>query len=183
MNKEKTISEFLSEEYKDFALYTVESRAIPSAIDGFKPTHRKIIHACNNIWKYGTEKPLKVFQLAGKVASDCFYHHGNCLDYDTPILLGDGTFIKIGDWCHDYPHLKLEVVSFDEKKGEFVKGIGHSPRIGQVTDEEIEIELENGEIIRCTSNHPFLTQRGWVNAEDITDDDDIMDIGYRGDKK
>ena len=73
MNKEKTISEFLSQEYKDFALYTIENRAIPSVIDGFKPTHRKIIHACNSIWKSGTEKPLKVFQLAGKVASDCFY--------------------------------------------------------------------------------------------------------------
>jgi DNA topoisomerase-2 len=46
-------------------------------VDSFKPTHRKIIHVCSNIWKNGTEKPLKVFQLAGKVASDAFYHHGN----------------------------------------------------------------------------------------------------------
>ena len=73
----KTISEFLSEEYKDFSLYTIENRAIPSIIDGFKPTQRKIIHVCNDIWKNGSEKPLKVFQLAGKIASDAFYHHGN----------------------------------------------------------------------------------------------------------
>lgn len=77
MSTTKTISEFLSQEYKDFSLYTIENRAIPSVIDGFKPTHRKIIHVCNDIWKSGTEKPLKVFQLAGKVASDAFYHHGN----------------------------------------------------------------------------------------------------------
>lgn len=73
----KTISEFLSEEYKDFSLYTIENRAIPSIIDGFKPTQRKIIHVCNDIWRNGSEKPLKVFQLAGKIASDAFYHHGN----------------------------------------------------------------------------------------------------------
>lgn len=77
MSTTKTISEFLSQEYKDFSLYTIENRAIPSVIDGFKPTHRKIIHISNKIWKTGTEKPLKVFQLGGKVASDAFYHHGN----------------------------------------------------------------------------------------------------------
>lgn len=77
MTNSKTISEFLSQEYKDFSLYTIENRAIPSVIDGFKPTHRKIIFISNEIWKTGTEKPLKVFQLAGKVASDAFYHHGN----------------------------------------------------------------------------------------------------------
>ena len=74
---EKSITEFLSVEYKEFAMYSIEGRAIPSVIDGFKPTHRKVIHVCNQIWKNGSEKPLKVFQLAGKVASDAFYHHGN----------------------------------------------------------------------------------------------------------
>lgn len=77
MVNQKTISEFLSQEYKDFSLYTIENRAIPSVIDGFKPTHRKIIHISNQIWRNETEKPLKVFQLAGKVASDAYYHHGN----------------------------------------------------------------------------------------------------------
>ena len=74
---EKTISDFLSNEYKEFAMYVIEGRAIPSVIDGFKPTQRKIIHVSNDIWKGGGEKTLKVFQLAGKVASDAFYHHGN----------------------------------------------------------------------------------------------------------
>jgi DNA topoisomerase-2 len=77
MLTEKTISDFLSKDYRDFSLYTIENRAIPSVIDGFKPTHRKIIHISNQIWKTGSEKALKVFQLGGKVASDAFYHHGN----------------------------------------------------------------------------------------------------------
>jgi len=73
----KTITEFLSTEYKDFSLYTIENRAIPSIIDGFKPSQRKIINASLDVWKTGNEKPLKVFQLAGLVASTQFYHHGN----------------------------------------------------------------------------------------------------------
>jgi len=77
MMTEKTISDFLSNEYKEFAMYSIEGRAIPSVVDGFKPTQRKIIHISNQIWRNGTEKNIKVFQLAGKVASDAFYHHGN----------------------------------------------------------------------------------------------------------
>ncbi len=74
---EKSISEFLSNEYKEFAMYVVEGRAIPSVIDGFKPTQRKVVHVSNQVWKTGNEKSLKVFQLSGKVASDCYYHHGD----------------------------------------------------------------------------------------------------------
>ncbi len=74
---QKSITEFLSNEYKEFALYSIEGRAIPSVIDGFKPTQRKIIHIANLVWKTGAEKNLKVFQLSGKVASDAFYHHGD----------------------------------------------------------------------------------------------------------
>jgi DNA topoisomerase II len=75
--KNKTITEFLSNEYKEFAFYSIESRAIASAIDGFKISQRKIIHVASRTWKTGNEKTLKVFQLSGKVASESFYHHGN----------------------------------------------------------------------------------------------------------
>ena len=101
---EKTISEFLSSEYKEFAMYVIEGRAIPSVIDGFKPTQRKIIHISNQIWKNGSEKALKVFQLSGKVASDCYYHHGDAslsnaiitmaqkFKNNAPLLEEDGQF-------------------------------------------------------------------------------------------
>jgi DNA gyrase/topoisomerase IV subunit A len=101
---EKTISEFLSNEYKEFAMYVVEGRAIPSVIDGFKPTQRKIIHISNQIWKNGSEKSKKVFQLAGVVADQAYYHHGNSslenaiitmaqkFKNNAPLLLEEGQF-------------------------------------------------------------------------------------------
>lgn len=73
----KSISEYLNEDYLGYAMYTVESRAIPSVVDGFKPTQRKVAHIANKTWKSGSEKPMKVFQLTGKIAAEAFYHHGN----------------------------------------------------------------------------------------------------------
>lgn len=101
---EKTITEFLSVEYKDFAMYSIEGRAIPSVIDGLKPSQRKVIHVANQIWKTGNEKVLKIFQLSGKVASDVFYHHGDAslnsaiinmaqkFKNNAPLLEEDGQF-------------------------------------------------------------------------------------------
>ncbi len=75
--RETSITNFLSKEYKEFAMYSIEGRAIPSVIDGFKPTQRKIIHISNQVWRTGNEKTKKVFQLAGVVADQAYYHHGN----------------------------------------------------------------------------------------------------------
>jgi len=72
----RTVDDFFDNEYLQYAKYVVENRAIPSVIDGFKPTQRKIAHAANRHWKTGNEKSLKVFQLAGNVAATTFYHHG-----------------------------------------------------------------------------------------------------------
>lgn len=107
MSNSKTITQFLSEEYKDFSLYTIENRAIPSMIDGLKPSQRKIIHIASDIWKTGNEKHMKIFQLAGSVASGAFYHHGDAslqnaiinmaqsFKNNLPLLEEDGQFGSI----------------------------------------------------------------------------------------
>lgn len=175
LNKVKTITNYLDNEYAEYGKYTVESRAIPSVIDGFKPTQRKIINESIRVWKTLNEKQLKVFQLSGRIAANQMYHHGDCLSYETPILLEDGSYIQIGEWCEKYPDKKMNVMSYDEKNGKFIVAEGCFPRIGQVTDIEYEIELETGEIFKCTSNHPFLLKDGtWKTAENLTEDDDIL---------
>lgn len=175
-NNTITISDFLSTEYKDFSIYTIEHRALPSLVDGFKPSQRKIIHISSNVWKNGNEKTKKIFQLSGLVADQAFYHHGSCLDINTNILLQDGTYISLKDWVENYPDIKFDVVSYDEVNKIFTSSTGHSPRIGNITDVEFEIEMEDGSIIKCTDNHPFLTKRGWVEAKDLLDNDDIISI-------
>jgi DNA topoisomerase-2 len=73
----KTVTEYLDQDYAMYGMYTLEDRAIPSAIDGFKPTQRKIIYIADKVWRTGSEKPLKIFQLGGRIAADAHYHHGD----------------------------------------------------------------------------------------------------------
>ena len=72
------INEYLNVSYKSYAMYTIENRAIPSVIDGLKPVQRKILSCAEETWSgKGTEKPKKIFQLAGSTASTKKYHHGD----------------------------------------------------------------------------------------------------------
>ena len=73
----RTIENFFDNEYTEFARYVVSGRAIPSLIDGFKPSQRKIAFAAAKLWKTGNEKPMKVFQLGGQAAAISFFHHGS----------------------------------------------------------------------------------------------------------
>lgn len=73
----RTVDDFFDKELCDYAKYTISSRAIPSVIDGFKPSQRKIAHTANGVWKTGNEKPMKVFQLGGLAAAQTMFHHGS----------------------------------------------------------------------------------------------------------
>jgi DNA topoisomerase-2 len=77
LKNSKTVTEYLDQDYAMYGMYTLENRAIPSVIDGFKPTARKIIYIADKVWRSGNEKPLKIFQLGGKIAADAHYHHGD----------------------------------------------------------------------------------------------------------
>ena len=48
-------------------------RALPSVIDGLKPSQRKILHAC---FKRNLKDEIKVAQLGGYCAEHTAYHHG-----------------------------------------------------------------------------------------------------------
>lgn len=46
-----------------------------------------------------------------------------------------------------------------------------------INEDILEIELENGKIIECTKEHEFYTEnRGWVEAQNLTENDEIREI-------
>ncbi len=102
------------------------------------------------------KKAEKVFDLMEKFAG---YGFNKCLGGDALIELADGTVKPI-----------TEVRTGDvvlTKDGTF-KALGVRPsgvrKVGRLV-------LANGMVLRCTPDHPVWTQRGWVNAEDLTEND------------
>ena len=79
MLEEKKVYDFLNTEYKAYANYVIESRAIASCVDGLKITQRKILYAA---LKHARGEKVKVNVLAGMVIANCQYHHGDvsCCD-------------------------------------------------------------------------------------------------------
>lgn len=69
----KNISAVIDEEYKDYAMYVLENRAIPSYVDGLKPTSRKILYS---MLKHFKGKKTKVAELGSSITSVANYHHG-----------------------------------------------------------------------------------------------------------
>jgi len=161
------ISKFIDTKYRDYAVYVLEARGIPSFYDALTPVQRFIL-------KNSPTSFNKSLTVVGKCIQDG-YHHGDCLKFSSKINLAGGGQITIGDWHEKYPDATLLVKSVDENLNEVV-GMGHSPRIGQITNEYLQIELENGEIIECTKNHLFLINGQWVKAEDLTENDDLFEI-------
>jgi len=66
------------------------------------------------------------------------------------------------------------------KVGDYVIGGSREKRkvlgtMKKTAKEIIEIELENGNKIRCTPNHLILTDRGWIKAGELNENDSIKE--------
>lgn len=94
-----------------------------------------------------------------------------CLDGDTQIKTPDGDIA-----LKDAVGKEIQVYSVDEKRNVVLSNeCTVIPTIK--TDEQYEIELEDGSIIKCTPNHKFLLSDGtYKEAQYLTVDDDIVSV-------
>jgi DNA topoisomerase-2 len=65
-------TQFIDDELRLFSIYDCK-RSIPSVVDGFKPSQRKIMFG---VFKKNLVKEIKVAQLSGYVSEHSAYHHG-----------------------------------------------------------------------------------------------------------
>ncbi|OQS00007.1 DNA topoisomerase 2 DNA gyrase B [Thraustotheca clavata] len=75
------LEEFVNAELIQFS-HADNARSIPSAIDGLKPSQRKVLFAC---LRRKLTKEIKVAQLAGYCAEHTAYHHGEASLHSTII--------------------------------------------------------------------------------------------------
>ena len=90
-----------------------------------------------------------------------------CVDENTLILMGDGTYkkikdIAIGDVVQSFDHFGASQPSL--VSGKYDNGFS----------ETLDITTQHGNKLTCTPSHKLLTQRGFVRADEITTDDFIM---------
>ena len=81
----------------------------------------------------------------------------------TKLLLPDGRKVSFLELLAKKEEVLVN--SFDFQKQELVKARGYDVRCTKEVTELVEVELENGETVRCTPEHWFLTQSaGYVEA-------------------
>lgn len=78
----RTISDYLNDDYRQYTKYVISTRALPSIVDGFKTGARKIMHAAFN---GGLRKgdACKVLNLVGDIYNLTLYPHGDASLYGT----------------------------------------------------------------------------------------------------
>lgn len=91
----RLLESIINNEAKQFALYTVGERAIPSMIDGFKPVHRFFVYRALQLSQGNKSKFHKVASTAGGV-SDAGYAHGEKSAEDAGVLIAN-------DWNNNIP--------------------------------------------------------------------------------
>jgi group I intron endonuclease len=98
-----------------------------------------------------------------------------CFHPDTQVVTRNGNKriadIMVGD----------EVASIDESTGQSIwKKVTNQIKTQSAHKPKVEVILENGHSIKCTADHKWLTtNRGWVEAEALTSEDDLVAPGWQ----
>jgi DNA topoisomerase-2 len=87
-----TYEDFINKEMIHFS-NADNIRSLPSAIDGLKPSQRKVLYAC---FKRKLKSEVKVAQLSGYCAEHTAYHHGEAsLQGTSKLYLSNKVFSKL----------------------------------------------------------------------------------------
>jgi len=120
----------------------------------------------NNLYKEQTILLFKECWALEKI-------HG-CVQKGTKISLANGSEIPVEEIS-----IGDVILTFDENKKEFITSVVKNVIIQEKTEKLrwLKLTLKNGRILTCTEDHPILTKnRNWVNALDLDENDEIIDI-------
>lgn len=103
---ERSISAEMRESYLDYAMSVITGRALPDVRDGFKPVHRRILFAMQEMGLTASAKQRKSAAIVGDVLGK-YHPHGDTAVYDAmvkmaqdfslryPLVIGQGNFGSI----------------------------------------------------------------------------------------
>jgi len=95
-----------------------------------------------------------------------------CLSGDSMVLCADGAYRSIKEIVDK--RMNIGVFSYDKNRG-FIKN-KIERWLDNGNDKLLKIELGCGEEIKCTKEHPILTDKGWKEAGDLKEGDFVAEI-------
>jgi len=121
------VSSEMREAYLNYAMSVIVARALPSAEDGLKPVHRRIIWAMNEMGVYHNKQTKKSGRIVGDTMGK-YHPHGDASIYDAmvrmaqswslryPLVIGQGNFGSMdGDnaAASRYTEAKMEKITME----------------------------------------------------------------------
>jgi DNA gyrase subunit A len=88
------IEEQMKTAYIDYSMSVIVGRALPDARDGFKPVHRRVLYAMNELGNNFNKPYKKSARIVGEVMGK-FHPHGDASIYDTLVRMAQ-------DWTMRY---------------------------------------------------------------------------------
>jgi len=202
------IEDEMKESYISYAMSVIVGRALPDVRDGLKPVHRRILYAMKELNLEHNKPYKKSARITGEVLGK-FHPHGDMAVYDAlvrmvqdfslryPLVDGQGNFgcftkdVKVK--LTDGRALSFEKLVQEEKTGK--KNYTYTydiekhraetaqiklPRLTRRKAKLVEVELDNGEKIKCTPNHKFMLRNGvYKEAKDLMPGDSLMPLYAR----
>lgn len=110
-----------------------------------------------------SKMPKQWYQQFGYVFGD------ECFVKDSLVLTPDGYIeiqnLKVGD----------KVINYSQSEKKFKEDtIVKVHKNISIQEKIYELKFDNNKIIKCTGNHKFLTNRGWVRADELLETDEII---------
>lgn len=138
-------------------------RSIPG-VDGMKISQRKALYG--TLIRGENAGELQVERLASHIAS--------CVTGETKILMADGNVEPIARLVRRFDNgERFSVCTFNVNTGKYeIKRVTNA-FLTKVSTHIVEVTAE-GRTARMTPEHRVLTQRGWVEAKDLTYSDFVL---------
>src|SRR5687767_1559671 len=121
------IEEQMKTAYIDYSMSVIVGRALPDVRDGFKPVHRRVLHAMNELGIHYNKPYKKSARIVGEVLGK-FHPHGDKSVYDSMVRMAQ-------EWNMRYTLI--------DKQGNFGSQDGDGPAAMRYTEARLERIAEN----------------------------------------
>ncbi|MFH1509641.1 MAG: DNA gyrase subunit A, partial [Candidatus Nealsonbacteria bacterium] len=193
----------MGDSYIDYAMSVIVARALPDVRDGLKPVHRRILFTMLEEGLRHTAKFRKSASVIGGVLAR-YHPHGDtavydalvrmaqdfslryplvkgqgnfgCFTKDTKVKLCDGRRLSFGNLIKEQKEGKRHwTFSFNLKSKKIEIAEIKNPRMTRKNEKIVEISLDSGEKIKCTSDHRFMLRNGsYEQAKDLKTGESLM---------